>query len=210
MPAKAITAFRTAHERAETLFNIHSTGKRGRPKKEREDILRAAVVLEIAAVDSYFHDKILERLTPFLKSRKGQGLPGGLVDLLERKGGTRKVLGIMYKPRPHRHIHTVVKKAQADLTFQKPPKITNALKLIGVTDFWYKVARKMGRRASKDSVKERVGQYASRRDKIAHEGDRKRGGSLNAIRRPYVRDCLNFFQRFIEAADAVIDTSTGA
>lgn len=210
MALKAIEVFQTTHERATTLLRQHSTGKAGRPKKEKEDILRAAVMLIVAGVDSYFHDKILECLTPFLKTRKGKNVPGNLVKILESKGGVGRLLPILYEERPHRHIHTIVKKAHADLTFQKPDKITNALKLISVSDFWFKVARRMGRGASKKSVRERLGRYAARRDKIVHEGDRTRGGKTNPISRPYVRDCLSFINRFITAADSVIDRATGA
>jgi len=206
---KAIDAFQATLERAQTLFDLHSSGTAGRPKKEKEDILRAAVMLAIAGVDSYFHDKILERLTPFLKACKGKNLPGSLVQLIEKNGGAKKLLAILYEERPHRHIHTIVKRAQADLTFQKPDRVEGALKLLGISDFWYRTARKLGRGASKESAKRQLGQYAARRDKIAHEADRTSGGKLNKISRPYVRGCLRFVKRFIGAADKVIDAATG-
>jgi RiboL-PSP-HEPN len=205
---KAITAFSSTHERAGTLLKLHSSGTAGRPKKEKEDILRAAVMLAVAAVDSYFHDKILERLTPLLQARKGKNLPGDLIKLLEKNCGVEKLLGVLYEERPHRHIHTIVKQAQADLTFQKPDKIENALKLIGISDFWYKVAVKMGHGTSKESLKRKLGQYAARRDKIAHEADRAPGSTLNKISRPYVKECLNFVDRFIKGADTMIDKAT--
>jgi hypothetical protein len=206
---KAINAFLATLGRAQTLLDLHSSGTAGRPRKEKDDILRAAVMLAVAGVDSYFHDKMLERLTPFLKSLKGKNLPDELIKLLEKNGGVRKLLGIMYEERPHRHIHTIIRKAQSELTFQKPDKIEHALKTIGMSDFWYKVAVRMGRRVSKDSVKQKLGQYAARRDKIAHEADRKTSGQLSQITRKYVRDCLSFIERFVSAADAVIDAATG-
>jgi len=208
MSIKAINAFSATLQRAETLLTFHSA-TRGRPPKEREDILRAAVMLAVAAVDSYFHDKILERLTPFLLTRRGRSIPGGLIKLLENSGGVGKLLEILYADRPHRRIHTIVTRAQADLTFQKPDKIEAALKILAISDFWYRVARKMGRRTSREGVRRKLGQYASRRDKIAHEADRTTGGELAPIRKPYVAGCISFIRRFIHAADHVIDQATG-
>ena len=210
MALKAVEVFEATHERATTLLRLHSTGRAGRPRREKEDILRAAVVTVVAGVDSYFHDKVLERLTAFLKTRKGKAIPGDLIKVLENNGGVARLLAILYEKRPHRHIHTILKKAHADHTFQKPDKIEAELRLVGIKDFWFKVAQKMRPGASKESVKERLGQYAARRDKIAHEGDRQRGGTLNAMGRPYVKGCLAFYDRFIRAADAVIDEATGA
>lgn len=204
----AIEVFLATHERAQTLLKLHSSGGAGRPKKERDDILRAALVLILAGVDTYFHDKVLERLTPFLRARKGRGLPGDLVKLIESNGGVGKLLTILYEERPHRHIHTMVKRAQADLTFQKPDKIERALRIIGVSDFWYKTAVKMKPRTSKERLRRQLARYAARRDRIAHQADRSGRGRLSPINRPYVRDCLRFVMRFIRAADAAIDQAT--
>lgn len=206
---RAIEAFDATIERAETLFSLHSTGAAGRPRKEKEDILRATIMLAIAGVDAYFHDKVLERITPFMKMKKGRHLPGDLLELLRGNGGIQKLLEIMYEQRPHRHIHTLVKNVQADKTFQKPDKIEGALRLVGINDFWFKVAQRMGRGASKEGIKRKVGQYAHRRDKIGHEADRSGAGRLNHISRPYVRECLSFVQKFIHSADQVIDEGTG-
>ncbi|MFP4055525.1 MAG: hypothetical protein ACLF0G_01510 [Candidatus Brocadiia bacterium] len=208
MSIKAIEAFSATLERAETLLALHSA-TRGRPPKEKEDILRAAVMLAVAAVDSYFHDKILERLTPFLQTRRGSRIPGSLIKLLEKHGGVEKMLEILYADRPHRRIHTIVRRAQAELTFQKPDKIEAALRLLGISDLWYRVATEMKHGASKERVKKRLGQYAWRRDKIAHEADRTTGGKPTPIRKPYVTDCISFLRRFIRAADRVIDQATG-
>lgn len=205
---KAIDAFMATHGRAKTLLKLHSSGTPGRPKRERGDILRAAVMLAVAAVDAYFHDKILERITPYLKAKKGKGLPGDLIKMLEKGGGVEKLLGIFYEERPHRHIHTIVRQAQADITFQKPDKIESALRLVGVTDFWYLVALKMRRRTSKKFLRRKLGQYAARRDAITHEADQATGKRLREISRPYVKLCLEFLTRFIKAADVVIDKKT--
>jgi len=209
MRGKAIDAFVATMNRATTLYNLHSSGTAGRPRREKEDILRAAVMMAMAGVDCYFHDKVLERLTPYLKARQGRGLPGDFIELLRKKGGVTTLMEILYARRPHRRLHTLVKKAQADLTFQKPDKIERGLKMIGISDFWYKVARRMGRRASKDWVRRKLAQYGARRDKIAHEADRESRGRTRPITRPYTRGCLTFVERFVRAADAVIDRATG-
>jgi hypothetical protein len=130
------------------------------------------------------------------------------VKLLNDNGGVQMLLRIMYEERPHRHIHTIVRKQLADITLQKPDKIENGLKYLGITDFWFETAKKMGRRMSRDGLKDKVARYADRRDKIAHEGDHVDNRRLRPIKRGYVRSCLEFLSDFVEAADPVIDAKT--
>jgi hypothetical protein len=209
MATKPIDAFLGAHQRATTLWNLHSAGVPGRPAKEKEDLLRASVILILAGIDSYFHDKILERLTPYLKRQRGKDLSGDLVKIIEGNGGIAKMLQLLYQERPHRHIHTIVKNVKADLTFQKPDKIEKAVKIIGVKDLWFQVAKRMKGRESKDGVVDALRNYANRRDKIAHEADRARGGGVTPIKRGYVKRCLTWSKQFIDAADGAIDATTG-
>jgi hypothetical protein len=172
--------------------------------KEISELYRAAIVLLVSAIDTYFHSKILEvfdhmniRKPPekllnweFRKSLRD------FIDLKNNKDSKRRFLKIL-----------VGEKIEYQ-TFQKPDKISEALKHIGVEEFWDKIAKELNRSAN--DVKTDMDRIVRRRDMIVHEGDiittqGKYQGHSRKIEHSKVYKSCEFIHKFIEASDKVID-----
>ncbi len=129
---------------------------------DSSDLLRASLVLQLSALDSYFHEAV----------RLG---------MLEVFGGSRArtkafdSFAIMMADH-QRAIHgdtlwfdAAIRRSHGWKTFQHPDKIAEAVALASPVAFWDEVARIMGR-PSKDVRGELVA-IVERRNKIAHEAD---------------------------------------
>jgi len=206
----AINNFRLTIDRAQKLVDLHRTlCSRGRPRAEYADILRAAVVISVSAMDAYFHEKIPENIARLVRAKKGKNLPGKFVDTIKSGASHDKLIGIFFQKRPLSHIVTIVRKSMTDRTYQDPSKIEDVLKIVGVTDVWYKVGRKLKLR--KEKAKTYIQGYVTRRHQIVHRGDygqtKKTKNQLKPITRPYAERCVREVKRFVEAIDGIIEVT---
>ena len=198
----AYEEFVKTNERAQKLIETHKElNPRGKPKVEHADILRAAVVLCVAAMDAYLHDLVVEKIARFVRAKKGTNLPGGLVTMIKENVSHDRLVGILFEKRPLAHIATVVRKATADRTYQEPAKIEGVLKILGVQDLWFQVGRELG--ITKEKAKVFIQSYVTRRHEIVHRGDlgaaKKTKGKLRKISRPYAEKCVRDVSKFVEA-----------
>lgn len=202
MSTKSYKSFERTLERASALLDAQKivTQQKGRPPWFLSDILRASLVMIMAALDSYIHDVIQERVYVYLFQSKGKNLQKKLLDVLREAIPYERIFEVWFADRPKVHIATAIRKRNAERTFMKPDKIEEALKMVGINDVWKIAANKFKRR--RDGIKTLFGKYAERRDKIAHEGDAFRvtraKGKLRSIRRPYVEDCLSNVGRLVK------------
>ncbi len=129
------------------------------------DMTRAAVVLAVAAMDSYFTDVFAEYLIPFLKKR---GATKVMVELLEKAGlDTRYALRLLATKRPYRRIRTLIETHLEYTTTQKVTAIDELFLAYGVKDFSLQV-QKMKKRTKLLAA---ISRLVKRRNMIAHEGD---------------------------------------
>ncbi len=132
----AIEAFRKNHERACGLLDMHESAfPAGRPPSSGEppDLLRATVAFAVSAVDSYFHDKILENVSVVIEhcGRNQAGLPGALADILKPILTPEKAISLLYRKRPDIEFKKTAANHITDRTYQDAGKIESGLKLIG-------------------------------------------------------------------------------
>lgn len=205
---KAHEAFRETIKRARAFAELHEElCPVGKPRHEYADILRAAVVFAVSAMDAYLHDKILEKVTPLVIARKGKQLPGKLVEIIKDEATHERLLEIIFEERPPAHLATLVRKHISDLTFQNAGKIEGALKVLGLDDVWYQVGTRLG--VGKEKARGFVQAYVDRRHAIVHEGDlgkaKKIRHRLAKITRPYAKKCVSDVERFIGAIDYLIE-----
>lgn len=210
---KAIEIFRKNAERALGLIELHESAfPRGRPRATGElpDMLRASVVFAVAAVDSYFHDKILENVIAVIKycGKNRAGLPGYLSEILKDCLTPEKALSLLYRKRPDEEFRKVLARHLGDRTYQDAGKIEKAVQIIGVSDIWESVRQTL-RLRSKNRAKAYIQPYVRRRHQIVHEGDlyksKKFRHTLRPIARSYARNCVKHIRWFIEAVDKAVD-----
>ncbi|MBU1692370.1 MAG: hypothetical protein KKC51_00230 [Verrucomicrobia bacterium] len=173
-------------------------------------MLRAIVALGVSAMDSYFHDVVLE-YAPRLMLAFSEGscsAPGKLLDELKGEFTPVKSLQLLGKRRKEEALRHMVQNLIRERTFQSPGEIENALKLIGVNDFWEALRIRLSLRTKK-RAKEYVQKYVTRRHQIVHEADtfksKKHHDTLRPISKPYTRDCVRRVERFVALIHSVID-----
>lgn len=129
------------------------------------DMSRAAIVLAVAAMDSYFTDVFAERFVPFLKKK---GPTPEMVAFLEKAGlNTQCALELLAMKRPYRRIRTLIETHLELRTTQKVAVIDELFLIYGLKDFSHHVQRLKRRKKLTAAIENLV----KRRNKIAHEGD---------------------------------------
>jgi hypothetical protein len=202
-PSKAAKAFLETHQRILELGNLHLQLRKqdGGPHKCCDDILRASVVLGVAAMDAFFTRRFCELLVPFLKKN---GPNERLIALLSKAGlGAQAALEMAVMDRPFRRIRSLVETYLSDYTAQRFAAIDELFLTLGLRDISKHSAGKAGRATLLRSVEKLV----ERRHCIVHEGDLNRHGRLTAIDGRTILKRLRDTTLFVQHADALITTA---
>jgi len=166
------------------------------PKLNTRWILRAAVVFVVSAMDTYFHDKVKYRVGHYRFGTLPPQLARFQIPLGEletwqsahRKGNVlRNWVTAHFAMRP----------------LQSPEAIGDALKLVGINDFWMTIA---GNQKRTSALKQSVNAMVRRRNQIAHEGDRQQsrrsGKKLHTIGRQTVVKYIAFVEKLVARIEA--------
>ncbi|MEX2173191.1 MAG: HEPN domain-containing protein [Pirellulaceae bacterium] len=163
------------------------------------DMGRAAVVLAVAAMDSYFTDVFVERLVPFIKKK---GATKDLVKLLGEAGlDTECALQLIVLKSPFRKIRRLVESHLDKMTTQKFEVIDKLFGIYHFKDFTSSIAKysKKG-----DRLLISIRKLVQRRHMIVHEGD------VNSHGQPREADPAEFQRRigalilFVSKADELL------
>lgn len=169
-----------------------------------DDLLRAALVMAVSAMDAYFHAKVLQYV---VKRSKQVTVPARLLN--HRILVSDFIVGTK-KERSNSALRAAIERYLSHQTLQDPNKIASALSLIGVSDFWEAVARELGQ--DREMLKSNIGKIVKRRNQIAHEGDlsqsKKIRNTSRAISPKYVSDAIKLFRKVAAAADQIIHLPT--
>jgi hypothetical protein len=176
------------------------------------ELLRAAVVAIVSALDRYMHDLVVHYSWSLL-SKTEQKIPKELkklrIPVLSARYAVDKIRGAA-KARPGVLVKEAIRnQLHREFTFQKPDDVQKAALMLGVEDFWGKVAEAMPGALRKADVKENLRQIADRRNQIVHEADlvRKARAKSTTMREITLNTALNWaswMQDFVTAVDAVV------
>ena len=167
---------------------------------DSSDLLRAALVLGVAAMDSYFTDVFAVRFVAYLREK---GPNEAMVALLEEAGlGVETALKIMTMKRPYRRIRTLVEESLAKKVTQKTDDIDKLFLAFALKNFTHHIARLKKRKTLLASIKNAV----KRRNTIAHEGDIHSHGKLNPITARDLKHKLNDIVLFVAGADEILQS----
>jgi len=215
---EAIRAFNKTLERSDSLLALHrSISPTGRPSTchGMPDILRAIIVLSVAALDSYFHDKLIENLMRVVLhcGKRGDGLPGALKDALGPKLNVEKAITMLCRSRWDEEIRRIMADHLSVESYQNPRQIEKGLKLLGIDDLWEPLRLSLSL-SSKQKAKEYVIAYVTRRNQIVHEGDlyksKKYRHKLRHISRPFAEKCISCIKEYVGAINGEIDMQVRA
>ncbi len=175
------------------------------------DLLRAALVLGVSALDRYVHERVVKRIVPSLRSssltsrQEAFQIPATLAlalsaDLLKaQKAGKLR--------RPANEVRKVLQETLHKRPFQSWRELEEAFALIGITDLAQQV-QSAGKLANLKLFKRQLDQIVRRRNEIVHEADlvrHQRGGKVRPrpIDPSFVHASLDFLDDLVSKLEAV-------
>lgn len=165
-------------------------------ESELRPLLRQAVVATAAAVESY----VSEKAKSFVKEAyKAEQPPKRLLDI-SLTIGDLLAIEQTYERRAWGH-YSIVWTYIEQLASANPDSIGRAFSVVGKTGLWKKVDVHRKVKAGESERQLRV--LATRRDTIAHTGDRRGGGKAN-IEAAEVKVYLENARSIVEALEAVL------
>lgn len=173
-----------------------------------DDLVRTALVMAVAAIDSYMHWLVFRKLP-----EAGGTIPGSLAKLnipfrhmaaLAENVVTQRKKG--KDSRPWWSAKVAVRKVLLSDTFQSYDQVSTALSMAGITGAWPLVSKALGMQANE--VRERLNRMVQRRNQIVHEGDVTRGSrprkvKFNKVFASAVQDDVNWIRDLIAQIDIV-------
>jgi restriction system protein len=176
------------------------------------ELLRAAIVAAVSALDRYFHDVLVEHSWTLL-SQKDSKVPKQLQRLSVPILDTKRALTLLRKNNGSRPGGLIKKALQEVLhkeyTFQSPDDISHAAQMLGIADFWTKVASAMPGPPKKEQVINDLRSLSRRRNQIVHEADlvrktRSQKITLRDIKEKEAKDWVHFVDVFVTATQSVV------
>ncbi|MFO1503499.1 MAG: hypothetical protein U1F39_06750 [Steroidobacteraceae bacterium] len=138
------------------------------------ELLRASVVAAVSAIDRLMHDSVVKYSWKILRRKEGK-IPRELAKLAISVVDARKALEHLRKDsraRPGNLIKAAIQqKLHREFTFQSPDAIQRAGAMLGIKDFWAKVATKMPVGTTLEGVTNQLREISARRNQIVHEAD---------------------------------------
>lgn len=208
--AQAKRAFNKTLVRVDGLLALHPVihGTSGRPRRHVSDILRGALVLAVAALDSLVVDSVVEAV-PSLARKGALGKTAGKWI----REDPEAVLACLAEKDPHAALSALYKAQLGQVTFQRASAIEGVLRdVINCEPPWEQAASILSRQSgdswATEDVTQELDHYVSRRNKIVHGGDLKTGGSSAAaepIQLPYVERAAVVVQGIGDGISEVVD-----
>jgi hypothetical protein len=158
-------------DRCKELIRTHTELKKahenGLDAFPSQDILRAAIVLAVAAFDAYATDCFAEKFVVYIKRNK---IDDSLEKLLLDSGFTVKFsLELLDTDRPYRKIRTLIDRHYAKYTTQKLNVVDGLFLQYRIKSITKNAAKKSGKNV--DRILGSVNKIIDRRHSIVHDGD---------------------------------------
>ncbi len=175
------------------------------------ELLRASWAASVSALDCYMHHLIVGRSWSLLRQRE-EDVPKELLKLKLPVLAAKRSLDHLRK-QPKSRPGTIMKKAiqevlHREYTFQNTEAIARGAKMLGIEDFWGKVANEMSANWSSGKVQTLLKSIVRRRNQIVHEADlilqtSARTVKMRTITRAGAQKTADFTRDFVEAIDKV-------
>ena len=197
----ALDQFRISLNRVRDLIAVHnSVNTQSTSALDLSDILRAALVLSVSALDYYVHEVVKLGM---LEIHRGNRLePPAYSKFQISLGSAREG---MNSANLDYWLEAEIQQRHSYKSFQSPDKIADAIRLISDQSLWQEVGILMGQPAR--DIKQRLNLIVDRRNKIAHEADINPElglGNRWSINEAMVQDTIDFIEEVIESIHLVI------
>lgn len=189
------------------LFKRRSTV----PRDVRADMRRLSIVMAVAALDTYMHRLILERVfTHEALPKRLAHLDFSFEQLLAQADETRDAARAQpSNTRPRVGVKRQLQDRLLRETFQSFNAVSQALNMAGRKKEWVAIGDKMSPPMERNEIQQRLDGIVHRRNQIVHEGDYERlqkpqKAKLNDITQKQARSDIDFLAELIDAIHAVV------
>jgi len=151
--------------RAEALVGLHvSLSKQTTIALDLSDLLRAAFVMAISALDQFIHELTRAGMLEIHEGKRGATVT------YEKFGIPLSLLAAVTDPlTAQATLELEIRQRHSYLSFQQPDKIADAIRHVAPDGLWAAVAAALGRDSK--ALKTELSLIVDRRNKIAHEAD---------------------------------------
>jgi hypothetical protein len=193
----AFDQFSTSLRRVRDLISVHNSVKaQATGILDLSDILRAALVLAVSALDYYIHEVV--RLG-MLEIHRGERLEPPAFSRFQISLGSARE-GLQAPLHADAWLEDEIRQRHSIKSFQSPDNVADAIRLISDKKLWDEVSITMGRPAK--DIKQQLRLIVDRRNKIAHEADvdpTLNLGNRWMIREELVNDAIDFIERVVQS-----------
>jgi hypothetical protein len=198
----ALDQFRISINRVRDLIAVHNSVRAQSTRVlDLSDILRAALVLSVSALDFYVHEVV--RLGMLEIHRKSRPEPPAFSRFQISLGSAREGLSVDLVL--DYWLDNEIRQSHSDKSFQQPDKVAEAIRLISEKKLWEEVGKKMSRPPLE--VKQELSIIIDRRNKIAHEADIDPTlglGNRWNINEILVGEAVDFIEQVVESIHIIL------
>lgn len=198
----ALDQFRISINRVRDLIAVHNSVKaQSTSALDLSDILRAALVLSVSALDYYVHEVVLLGMLEIHRGSRSE--PPAFCRFQISLGSARQ--GLSSASSLDYWLEDEIRQRHSLKSFQTPNNIADAIRLISDKKLWEEVGNIMGRPAQ--DIKQQLSIIVDRRNKIAHEADIDPTLALGnrwSINELLVNDVVDFIEQVVESIHSVL------
>ena len=166
------------------------------------DILRAAFVLAVSALDYYIHEVVRIGMLEIYRGQRPEtsAFSRFQISLSSLRQALNEAASNDYL------LENEIRQRHSYQSFQRPDKIAEAIRLISDKQLWKEVAVKMDIPAQEKEIKEQLSRIIGRRDQIAHEADIDRNypDTRCPIDQVFVTEKVDFLEQVVESIHKIL------
>jgi hypothetical protein len=198
----AIDLFRISIGRVRDLIAVHNSLKaQASSVLDLSDMLRAALVLAVSALDYYIHEVVRIGMLEIHRGERPE--PPGFSAFQISLGNARA--GINAGQNIDSWLEDEIRQRHSYKSFQQPEAIADAIRLICDKKLWEEVSTNMSRPAK--DIKQQLNLIVDRRNKIAHEADIDPTLSIGnrwPIDELLVNEAVDFIEQVVESIHNIL------
>lgn len=201
----AIDLFRISIARVRDLIAVHNSLKvQASSVRDLSDMLRAALVLAVSALDYYIHEVVRIGM---LEIHRGQRPEPPAFSRFQISLGSARA-AINAGQNIDSWLEDEIRQGHSYKSFQQPKHIAAAIRLISDKKLWEEVSINMGRVAQDaEDIKNQLSLIVDRRNKIAHEADIDPTLSIGdrwPIDELLVNEAVDFIEQVVESIHNIL------
>lgn len=172
--------------RIKHLVKLYEDNSTNNTQEDYSDILRAALVLLVSALDTFIHNIVRLGMVEILKGER------------IKPDDYKKIkisLGIINFEPNYEWFESHIRREHASVSYQSPKQVSDAIRHISKLDLWKEIGNTLNR--DQEILKRELKEIVDRRNQIAHESDLDEFGQKRAIRKEDFLVNIDFIEKLV-------------